>query len=89
MAGGWWLAAGGWRLAAGGKINVLNCNGADAGTGSAEDRWVGFAADHIANIGRMMSGANGFGGGRASFKNAHQGIDGSVCALNVQTTPGA
>lgn len=72
-------------VAAGGMTNVLNRNG--TGTGGAEDPWVGFEGGHIANIGRMMYGENSFGGGHASFKNAHQGVNVFVREFNVPTAP--
>ena len=70
---------------AGGLTNVLNRNdtGTGTGIGSFEDPWVGFDGGHIANIGRMMDGENGFGGGHASFKNAHQGVNVFVREFNV------
>ena len=73
-------------VGAGGQTNVLNRNG--TGTGSFEDPWIGFEGGHIANIGKMMYGENGFGGAHTVFKNANLGVnvfvrEGVVPALPV------
>jgi hypothetical protein len=72
-------------IAAGGLTNVLNRNG--TGTGGAEDPWIGFAGSHIANIGQMMYGENGFGGAHAGYKNAHGGVNVFVRELDVPALP--
>jgi hypothetical protein len=64
---------------------VLNRNG--TGTGGAEDPWIGFAGSHIANIGQMMYGENGFGGAHAGYKNAHGGVNVFVRELDVPALP--
>lgn len=72
-------------IAAGGLTNVLNRNG--TGTGGAEDPWIGFAGSHIANIGQMLYGENGFGGAHAAYKNAHGGVNVFVRELDVPALP--
>ena len=72
-------------VAAGGLTNVLNRNG--TGTGGPEDPWIGFAGSHLANIGQMMYGENGFGGAHAAYKNANGGVNVFVRELNVPALP--
>lgn len=77
------LASSGVGIAAGGFTNVLNRSG------FAEDPWIGFEGDHIANISRMFYGENGISiAAHESFKNAHLGANVFIREDDVITTAG-